>query len=59
MELDWIFGMDSDGSIAADYVKDGGVPKLIVVDQNGNVYYSFSGYTDYNPIAEKIDELLL
>ena len=58
MDLDWIFGKDSDGSIANDYVKDGGVPKLIIVDQNGNIYYSFSGYTDYNPIAEKIDELL-
>jgi thiol-disulfide isomerase/thioredoxin len=58
IELDWIFGMDSDGTIASDYVKDGGVPKLIIVDQNGNIYYSFSGYTEYSPIAEKINELL-
>jgi thiol-disulfide isomerase/thioredoxin len=58
MKLDWIFGKDKNGSISKDYVKDGGVPKLVIVDQNGNIYYSSSGYTDYSTIAVKLNNLL-
>jgi len=58
MDLDWIFGMDSDGSISNNYVKGGGVPKLAIIDQNGNIYYSFTGYTEYSVIASKLDEII-
>jgi thiol-disulfide isomerase/thioredoxin len=58
INLDWIFGMDSDGTISNDYVKGGGVPKLVIIDQNGNIYYSFTGYTEYSAIANKLDEII-
>lgn len=58
MKLDWTFGKDKNGSISEDYVKNGGVPKVVIVDQNGNIYYSFSGYTVYSAIADKLDDLL-
>ncbi len=58
MKLDWIFGMDSDGSIAKDYVPDGGVPKVVLIDENGNIYHSFSGYTQYPEISKKLDKLI-
>lgn len=57
MKLDWIFGMDSDGSIAKNYVKDGGVPKVVIIDENGNIYHLFNGYTQYPEISAKLDGL--
>ena len=59
IDLDWTFGLDETGIIANDYIKpDEGVPKLVIVDQNGNVYYSRSGYTEYSILAGEIDELI-
>ncbi len=59
MELDWIFGMDSNGDISQDYLKPNeGVPKLILIDQNGNIYHEFGGYTEYNKIKNKLDEIV-
>lgn len=59
IDLDWIFGKDSDGSISADYLSYAeGIPKLVIIDQNGNIYYSFSGYKEYSIIANKLDEII-
>ena len=60
MKLDWYFGMDSDGFIAQSYFPDGQirVPKIVIIDQNGNVYYSSSGYKEYSLLESKIKELL-
>ena len=56
IKLDWIFGMDSDGSISEKYNVEG-VPQLILVNKNGNAYYFESGYTDYLTIAKMLDNI--
>ncbi|MCD6446038.1 TlpA family protein disulfide reductase [Candidatus Bathyarchaeota archaeon] len=34
------------------------IPKLIILDQNGNIYYQHEGVTDASTLSVKIDELL-
>ena len=58
LKLDWNFGKDPDGSIAQNYVQDGGVPKVYVIDKNGNIYHMFGGYTEYSELSAKLDELI-
>jgi len=57
-ELDWTFGKDKTGEIASDYVPGGGVPKINIIDQNGNIYYTKVGYTEFSVLAEQLDKLL-
>jgi thiol-disulfide isomerase/thioredoxin len=58
LDLEWTFGLDdADGTIFNKYVGSG-VPTLYVIKPNGNIYYSFSGYTDYQTIKTKIDEII-
>ena len=57
--LDWIFCMDSNGDISKDYIGvNEGVPKLVLIDQNGNIYYEFMGYTQYSEIKNKLNEIV-
>lgn len=56
-EFKWIFGND-DGSIWEVYQIDGGIPTLYIFDQNGNIYYSDTGYMDYSTLSAKINGLL-
>lgn len=57
--LDWNFGKDSDGSISQKYLGPmEGIPKLVLIDQNGNIYYEFMGYTQYSEIKNKLDEIV-
>ena len=60
LELDWIFGIDSTGNIAYEYVSNLQVPKVVIVDQNGNIYKEniFSGLAERSVLSEKIDELI-
>jgi len=61
MDLDWIFGMDSNGSISQEYIAENeGVPKLVIIDQNGNIYYTKNGYTPnaQTEISNKLDEII-
>jgi len=62
IELDWTFGLDdSSSSLYYKYV-NGGVPKIYILDKNGNTYYIkdgyLDGYSDYLVLKEKIDELI-
>ena len=58
LDLDWIFGYDdAKGTLLNEYANSG-VPTLLILDKNGNVYYQNAGYTEYSYLAEKIDELL-
>ncbi len=59
IELDWTFGIDdADGSIGNKYNPTGSVPTLYIFDQNGNIYYSDTGYMDYSTLSAKINGLL-
>ena len=58
LELNWVIGYDdSEGTL---YTKFGqkGIPYLLILDENGNIYYSNIGYTDYSTLAQKLDELI-
>ena len=58
IHLDWVFGYDDEsGTIYNQYVEQG-IPTLIILDKNGNIYYRNAGYTAYSYLANKIDELL-
>jgi thiol-disulfide isomerase/thioredoxin len=58
LSLSWIFGLDdSEGTIFSQYAQNG-VPTIYILDENGNIYYSHVGYTDYSTLSAKIDELL-
>jgi thiol-disulfide isomerase/thioredoxin len=58
IDLDWIFGYDdAKGTLLNEYANSG-VPTLLILDKNGNVYYQNAGYTEYSYLAEKIDELI-
>lgn len=59
LELDWIFGLDSDSKIASKYMKPtDGVPKIVIIDKKGNIYYEKTGYTRYSEISEKINKII-
>lgn len=58
LSLSWTFGLDDrDGTIFSQYAQEG-VPTIYILDQNGNIYYSHVGYTDYPTLSAKIEELL-
>ncbi len=56
--LDWTFGLDDEqGTINNKYASEG-VPTIVLFDQNGNVYYTHTGYEEYGELSTKINELL-
>lgn len=57
IDMDWDYGLDKNLEIAKVYVTEGGVPKIVIIDQKGNVYYQNVGYTRYHEIAPVLDEL--
>ena len=58
LELNWVFGYDdSEGTLYNNYGKNG-IPYLLILDKNGNIYYSNVGYTDYDSLTDKLDELI-
>ena len=58
ISLDWYFGMDSDGSIGQKYVKNSGVPRLVIIDKKGNIKYEKSGYTPYSDLAAELEKYI-
>jgi len=50
----WIFLIDNKGVYSSYQVM--GVPKIVIINQKGNIIYSNSGLTDYNFIMSKIKE---
>jgi thiol-disulfide isomerase/thioredoxin len=58
VDLDWTFGVDdAKGTLYFEYANQG-VPALYLLDENGNIYYTFQGYTSYYELVDKIDELI-
>jgi len=58
IDLEWTFGVDdTDGTLYFKYANQG-VPSLYLLDENGNIYYTFQGYTSYYELEDKIDELI-
>ncbi|HDH81612.1 MAG TPA: TlpA family protein disulfide reductase [Thermoplasmatales archaeon] len=47
--LDWVFGMDDDGSIANKYLGQG-IPTLCIFDQEGNLKFKHEGVCVYSDI---------
>ena len=60
IDIDWTVGVDdSEGTLFNRYVpEDKGIPMMYILDENGNIYYSHSGYLEYSQLSEKLDELL-
>jgi thiol-disulfide isomerase/thioredoxin len=54
----WTFMLDNYNENVADKYQVEAIPKIVVISQNGNIYYSHVGYTDYSTISGKIKELL-
>ena len=58
LDIGWIFGLDDiSGTLIYKY-QINAVPTLMILDKNGNIYYSQSGYTGYSVLAEKINEII-
>jgi thiol-disulfide isomerase/thioredoxin len=54
----WTFLLDDyEENVANDY-QVSSIPKILLISQNGNIYYSHVGYTDYSTISQKVKELL-
>lgn len=54
----WIFLLDDYEQNVADSYQISSIPKILLISQNGNIYYSHVGYTDYSTISQKMKELL-
>ena len=51
----WIFALDTD-NVASKYGVSA-IPKLVLIDENGNIFHTFVGYTQYEELISKIDEM--
>ena len=57
--LNWSIGLDSSHTIGPKYIGENeGIPKIFIIDKNGNIYYSKVGYTEYSVITEQLDKLI-
>jgi thiol-disulfide isomerase/thioredoxin len=54
----WIFVMDNYEENAANKYQVTGIPKLVIIDKDGNVYYSHSGLTSKNTLTGLINEII-
>ena len=54
----WNFLLDNSKENVAYNYQVNAIPKIVIISQNGNIYYSHVGYTDYSTISGKIKELL-
>jgi len=54
--MTWLVAHDTVGVF--DKYEVMAIPKLIILDQNGNIYYQHEGVTDATTLSAKIDELL-
>ncbi len=54
----WTFMVDNSKENVANNYQVNAIPKIVIISQNGNIYYSHVGYTDYSTISGKIKELL-
>ena len=54
--MTWLVAHDTVGVF--DKYEVTAIPKLIILDQSGNIYYQHEGVTDATTLSAKIDELL-
>lgn len=55
----WIYAMDNyEEDVAGNYQADSGIPKIILIDKNGNVYDSFSTLTSAGTLLNSINKIL-
>lgn len=54
----WTFVLDNDAEDVAKAYQVSSIPKIIIVDKKGNIYYTHVGYIEYSALSSKIDGLL-
>jgi cytochrome oxidase Cu insertion factor (SCO1/SenC/PrrC family) len=55
----WIYAMDnSEQDVAGSYKADSGIPKIILINKDGNVYDSFPSLTAADTLLNSINEIL-
>ncbi|UCD14039.1 MAG: TlpA family protein disulfide reductase [Thermoplasmatales archaeon] len=54
----WTFILDTDEIDVSSAYQVTSIPKIVIISQNGNIYYSHVGYMDYSALSAKINELL-
>ena len=59
-DAEWIFAMDnSEENVGDKYIgAEEGIPKIVIIDKNGNIYNSFSGLTSKNTLIENINSCI-
>jgi PKD repeat protein len=50
--LDWVFGMDVDGTVWEHFKIGGGIPTLCIFDRDGNLVFAHEGVAIYSTIPE-------
>jgi thiol-disulfide isomerase/thioredoxin len=54
----WTFVLDNDEEDVGKAYQVSSIPKIIVIDKKGNIYYTHVGYIEYSAISKVINELL-
>ncbi|UCE38145.1 MAG: TlpA family protein disulfide reductase [Thermoplasmata archaeon] len=54
---DWIYAIDRTGDVEQDY-SISNIPKLVLIDKQGNIRYEKVGITTYEDLSSMIDQLL-
>jgi len=54
IDLNWIFGMDNNGSISEKYMKEGAIPTLCIFDKKGKLSFREAGVCVYKEIPESL-----
>ena len=52
IELDWMFGIDNNGSISEKYMNEGAIPTLCIFDKKGRLSFREAGLCVYIEIPE-------
>jgi hypothetical protein len=58
IDFKWTYGMDDSSGTISNRYKISGIPHIMILDKKGNIYYTRAGYTDYNSLAEILDEVI-
>lgn len=58
MNLEWTFGLDDKAGTLYFKYADSGVPRMYILDENGNIKHDLQGYKDYSFLSEKLNEML-
>jgi thiol-disulfide isomerase/thioredoxin len=56
VELDWIFGMDSEGIVSEKYMNEGAIPTLAIFDSKGRLHFRKAGVVAFEEIPQFFPE---